>query len=794
MFKKLRLKQKNNIDYVDMIGYFEPKIGYSRANRTAFSYLLGDGFLLSCWEPFCDQIAISNEPFPMLVKNITSKEPCALTKGALLELASNLAGDKLVAYVYRQTKLFAQKEVLSTKGLYGKLGINERLVEQSRSKNRFASIIDDVYDAYWKENDGVLKIKTIRGGKVAIKYQNVEIKIGMSGDSQQLSSYAYLQALILDICNSNDVILDIKQRNNATDLKYDKLFELFRPDKVLKEFGDACEVVILKNDALKYISDGYRIVFGCIDEEANEAMRGNSFKEEYEKVLDYKIKEQIERRFASNCKVLQERNASFTLIFLRLNRIKIMRYKILFNMLPIFKEWSEYLLSMGDAVGRAPQHISTPFLNYLAEKYPKKVNFSARDITRKDFVEFLNTTTVEQGVASQLAMFLKNMYDFLMNNKSQNKLAIMGPLPEPPVINAIKDIMVKKPDKKQGYQPMPEGVFDKILACIDRIEPTLKNAFKLIAATGMRSNELEGITSDSLVEKGGEVKLLVWEYKKENRLTRKGKKPIREIVLYDSEVIRVFREQVEESEMARKASGIESIFVRKDIKASRYGIVGNQHLNVEINRLIRINNISGSSDGKLWKYNTYQLRVSLVVEMIEKGASYEQLKTFFSWSDVTMQQAYLMARKRKIMEMNTDFFRREFAIPLHQNAIDQYGEDELQEIVAMFYATSREMAYGKCMRHPSQGVCGKLHEASACAPCHNIKVTPQHRAKWEELYNLKYREVKRLRLFYEQRGCGSEEYEKYEFYIVQSGILESYANVLVDIDGLDLKRAVKWHA
>jgi hypothetical protein len=101
------------------------------------------------------------------------------------------------------------------------------------------------------------------------------------------------------------------------------------------------------------------------------------------------------------------------------------------------------------------------------------------------------------------------------------------------------------------------------------------------------------------------------------------------------------------------------------------------------------------------------------------------------------------------------------------------------------------MGYGTCLRHPIQGECGKLHEASACAPCSKLNVDNSRRPAWEKLYEDQYKKVVQLREFYKERGQEPARYETFAYYIKEMGILESYASVLMNID--KPIKVVKWH-
>ncbi|MDD2781781.1 tyrosine-type recombinase/integrase [Sulfuricurvum sp.] len=806
MNKPISTAQKSNLDYMAMVEYFEPTIEYSKTNRANYSHLLNDGFSVSCWEPLCKKIAVSEEPFPKIIASITLQEPRPRTIGVLLELLSYIKKDNVSTYLYKQVKAHAAMDFHAYWKVLLHLGFGSGIrssVWKKWSYPQSLLLIEEAIDRYWDEDDGAFKVKPYSGPLMTIKYKNISFDIRQSTNNEQsymiLRNFSSLKKFVEDIYSSKNTIAEIKQTHNALSGIFDRLFEVFNPDKVLNELEEQFEKLILENTPIISVHVAYYQAFGydpsmARNKDIRRSLSLSILKEKYESLLKTKIEKQKNRRFSSNQNILKRRQASFSLVFLQQNLIRERSYEVQFNNLPIFTEWGEYMLSLEDRIRVVSIQASLSILNFVARCHSKTENFSTKDISQGDLIDFLNDESMSQQGASDAKVFLSNMIDFLMAKKSVIKLPLMGPLPEPPNVNICKNIKVKKPDQVSNRISIPEVVFTEIMSYIDELEPTHKNAFELIAAGGLRPNELEGILPGSLIEKDGKLVLCIWEYKKEKMKGRKGKKPIREIPLNFSEAIQAFREQVKISEDARKASGHDSIFIRRIHNSNVYGVLTTSSLKQAVNNLIKKHNIFNLNTGELWHYTPYQLRVSLIVEMIEYGASDAQLKAFFGWNaDSTTENAYFMARKLKLMEMDTEFFKREFAVNLSQEAIGQYSEEELNEIVIMFYATSREMSYGRCMRHPSQGICGKLHEASACAPCENIKVSPHYRKKWEELYALQYRELLKLRLYYGQRGHTEEQYKKYEFYVVQSGILESYANILMNIDKPSVMKVVKWH-
>ena len=783
-------KYKNTTPhYKALADYFEPLVGYSQINRHGYRYLITNGFFLEHWSLLCEKMDISNKPFDSIVKSITKKESSSACRAFLLYLAVELTPERLYAYLLKQVKIHATTDFLGAAFLIrlGEKGnFNQSYIWQGKDHNHKSSMfIKKLIEIYWENEDSSFKAR--HNYYCYLKYRNTICKFSTSGVNDKalkiINNFNRLKALVIDIAESTNDIKVIQNNHGAVGQFFIKLFEHYSPAKVLNELEEKLDWMIRENIPILSIHQAYYKVFFTLNEKKAQTparLSKSSLKREYDKLAETKIKEQIILLKSSNLNKLRERKESFSLIYLDKNLVKSLGCNVSFHTLPLFDEWAEYVLSCGNNIRKLGY--LNGLINYIAERRNDVKTLCAHNIIKKDITSYLDSGTASQTGSRRAMEAFRSMIKFLKDRETRNKLPLMGILPKAPLNDVSNGISVKKPDEN-NRQPIPDSVFDQIMLHIDELEPIYKNAFILSAAGGLRTNEWEGITADSLVEEGSKQILEVWQYKVEKACMKKSKKPIRHIPLHDENAIHAFREQVKESTEARKKSGVASIFIKKKTVGNAYGILNTHQLTDVINKLIKRHNICDALSEELWHYTPYQLRVSLVVEMIESGASGKQIRAFFGWlADETMKNAYYMARKLRLMDMNTDFFKKEFSINLSQNAIDQYAEEELREIVVMFYATSREMMYGRCMRHPSQGICGKLHEASACAPCHNLKAAPKYRKQWEELYNNQYSQLKRLRLFYEQRGHQPEQFEKYEFYIVQSGILNSYFSVLLNID------------
>lgn len=774
-------------EYKKTVFFFEKtlELGYSYDNRRGYSSLVKNGFRMQHWRQFVDTLKSSDEKFYNIFESIIKQKPNHQSTMMLLYLACILIHDIVSEYAYRQVKIHAKDGFLGNE-TFQRFTSEQKLNYFYSGVARHAKvrkIINDAIDKYWQERDDVIKVRKMLTGNMAIKYGECELVYKTSSLNKKLkhvfSNASSIKELIALIMTLKEPITEFVRLYGTSSL-FIKLFECFNPDKLMRDYSRLLDNMIVENHPIQSEREALLKLFLYDVSVNSDFLYVSSLRPKLQLLAEEKIKKQLENRNAANRALLQRCPSTFRLGFKRYGMFQTFKYELSFAQLPIFLEWAEYMLSCKDTL--ITNGMAVKIIDHIVGKHHKKKGFCSKDIRKDDIIDFLESVPeLTQGNASKSVRFIKNMIDFLIKKADDDRLPMMGKLPLPPKQNIAKALKVNSGNKGKNHRPIPNYIFDRIMLHIGELEAIERNAFVLSAETGMRPSEWAGVTPDCLIKENGKRYLKIWLYKQTKAYIKRGKKSIRKVPLSTMGEA-VFHEQVQISSVARQASGSSSIFVKENPKGLKYGILQSKRLGSVINRLIRRHNICDETTGELWHYTPYQLRVSLVVEMIENGAADKQIKAMFGWlSENTMKRAYYMARKLKLMDMNTEFFQKEFQVMLTEEAINRYNEDELREIVTIFYSTSRKMAYGTCIRHPSQGICGKLNEATACAPCSNLKTVPENRSSWEQLYEDQFLKLMKLRKFYEERNHSYEMYKKYELYIVEHGKLESYANVLMNI-------------
>ena len=792
----LNIKILNNHEKAALFNFFEELMGYSRIKRLALSYLYNDGFRKEHWSELLELLKTSDKPLGTLYQQVTKQELSVRSGGMLWVFIHTLANDIFTIYLYSQVKAQAREGFLGFIYIGNRFGINVNsaspILLGSEPYTKVSKAIKNALDNYFEVDNKVFKARTLSNG-YELKFGKNKVVLGQSGGKEKYK-FKRLSAFVHDILYSKKSILEIMKLHDYIHPAMFKLLDTFNTNKVAEEVEAVLENMVVENKPIAHTFDALYIVFGRAEDSfkkralLNGVLKRLSNYASYETLTLKKITEQKRRIRESNLNMLRRQNKLFKLLCLKTQKVSYTTFQIEFNEYALYKEWAEVTLNDVEEGKRLENCLAlSRFFNHIVRKKSKPKEFSAKDIQKKDIIAYLDDKNTSENQVRKVLPKYRNFITFLQDREKLNYQNQMGILPKAPMHDVSQGIYARKKDC-ENYQPIPDAVHDKIMLYRDELDPNIKNAYILISETGIRPGELTKITPESLIEENGKAKLVIWQSKVEKAHVKKGRKPERTIPI-SALAITAFEEQVKISEESRKINNEDCIFIKKNVNKTGYSIIIHGDMRSAIITLIKRHNICNPTTGEVWTYSPYQLRVKLVVEMIENGASHEQLKAFMGHlSDEVLKKAYAMVEKLKLMDMNTEFFLKEFSINLSEEAISQFCEEDLKEIVAMLIATSRKMMYGTCTRHPVQGDCGKLHEAASCAPCENLRTDSTNRKDWEAIYTEQCVKLFNLRNWCLERGIKEEGMKNMEWYIVEEGMLWSYASVLFNM-GYERK----WH-
>ncbi|MHB8099967.1 MAG: tyrosine-type recombinase/integrase [Sulfuricurvum sp.] len=453
------------------------------------------------------------------------------------------------------------------------------------------------------------------------------------------------------------------------------------------------------------------------------------------------------------------------------------------------KTHSIYLAGLNKDGSRLSKTIG--FFKYIKSSF-KRSNLTSLGILESDVSSWLSTFETKELVRTA-KNDLSSFYKYLAHQKTVNGSE------DAEVVKKIqkmiaRDFSVKATKPENPTIPLPEEVYLQIRAHSGELVDEIKNAFLIISATGCRPSELAYIDADSLAydNKLGCHILKIYAAKQEKAYAKKGKKPIRKVPIYDEDVIQAFHDQVLISKEARKESGSDAIFIRRNQNRAhqvKFHLVGSKELLRSIKKLIKKYNIKADLEKDIWEYTPYQMRSMLATAMVEKGHAPEEIKAFFGWLTIhTPERAYAYIRERKIEELNTELFRKHFKVSLDEERLQAYTREEKEQLFVELYIHRRKMEYGECVRHPIMGECGKLQAVESCASCARMITDVPYLKTWIKFRDNQKEILDSMVASLEADGISSDEYTKWAEFIIQKHRLESYQSLVDELESEKEKR------
>jgi len=769
-----------------------------------------EGFSPDSFKRFVEEIRRSNKRLYLITEDICNQVVSSSTTYFFARVAATLYPNVIRRYLKRQSKKCFLQDYICTENLMRYILLTvpyNRFLKNARHlKLPIVIIADSVVEEFLRDDKMIFKavrtkltIEVLYKGKaISVHYKSQNCKQW----SKTVSSFKTFRKIFSDVERSDFNFKEAKSKYSLVGTVAVLVFTTFSPDKILKEYKDTgwkciklnmplttCNMILNESHSLlkgQSSSVAYRYL-GAMDKE---------FYEQFQTLFKKLIKIQKRTLLIANKNMLKSRSSNLQFTYLNPSTMLInsVGLKVNFSHLPLYTEFSEFIMSELKKYHRKKQvpssqlHTFTNLLNYLVEKESNDSGFCIAKVNIETFENYLKIENTSHGAGRGASEYLNKFVKFLQNCKPLLKIGILPPAPTKNITLGIK-IKVKETGK--NFQPIPESIYLQIMQNINYLDASFKNAFILMAAGALRPQDLVNITVESKGENNGKKELIIWMKKQEKAYAKRGRKPKRTIPIIDASIEAAFDEQVLLSENNRKQSNIDSIFVIEKSKQRkhdfRFSVMSSWQLQSKINKLIEEYNIL-DNHGNLWHYHPYQLRVKLVVDMLEQGAIDKELKAFMGWlSETTYRNSYAMAQKLKMKDMNVSFLNWEFKTDLSEDALDLYNENERHLIFTELYEHKRDMGYGECVRHPIQGECGKLQEANSCAPCSKLITGEMYRRVWEGYYHNQFKYVFEIRQGNLKHGISPEKFERSSRYKYEIGILENYASVLMN---LDIKRKV----
>lgn len=367
---------------------------------------------------------------------------------------------------------------------------------------------------------------------------------------------------------------------------------------------------------------------------------------------------------------------------------------------------------------------------------------------------------------------ITDMIDYYINLKEY---------PFKPIENAFKNIGLKGTDRVvDTTEYIPDEVMSQIDAHINELSERFQLMYEVFSCTGARAKEVIRLEANkSYYIKGNEdyCELKYNPHKVKNTRKRKGL-PEYHTVFIPKNLHERLEAFADTTLSLRAETNSEFLFIDKSKRGTALTTPGS--FCRVINNLIKKHDIR-DIEGNLWNFTSKQMRKTLAVQLISNNATRQEVATQFGHNCIdTTEKFYLEVKLKDIAEMNHVFFNKKFRLNMNDKDLELYTEEERRQLYVDFCLNNREVEYGYCTKHLSEGSCGTRNGRSNCATCNKLCTGKKFLDKWLSLKDSQQKIVDELLETYKQYNI--EDYEDFVEYKREVHLLESYKVVVESIE------------
>lgn len=425
-------------------------------------------------------------------------------------------------------------------------------------------------------------------------------------------------------------------------------------------------------------------------------------------------------------------------------------------------------------------------LNIITEQYPYIYHFCDMNSIH---ISYLITVLQTEEVVTQfnekysveslrkMVQIISAVTEYLMKIEKYSNA--------PKVNYAGEFVFHNTKDMMKNTEIIPESVSEQLDNYYHELGSNYRLIYEILKETGLRLKEVIFLVSDCLSESKVDKRYFVLEYtpyKILNKLKLSGK-PCKQIVLINSLLANKLYNKIKTTESLRKRSESNYIFLSQKTKSEdSIDIAMAQESNYvdAVNRIINKHNILGE-DGESWHYTARQARKTLAVIMAENGATSQEIASQLGQHDKrTTEKFYAEVRKKRMAQLNSDYYKKKFAIYVGDENLKQYSEEERRQLYVDFAMNVREVEFGQCSKHISEGPCGKRVGRSNCATCPKLCTGKKYLNKWIELRDSQKYIIDALLKAYQRHNI--TDYEGFVEYRKEMKLLRDYQTVIDKIN------------
>lgn len=371
---------------------------------------------------------------------------------------------------------------------------------------------------------------------------------------------------------------------------------------------------------------------------------------------------------------------------------------------------------------------------------------------------------------------LKTLFSHLCSDENSSRA------PKPYVNPFDKLKFVNAGEYHEGSAYIPDMALSALLERLSELNETDRLVFEIFFETGMRAKEVAFLETDCLAKArygDGDVVLLKFIPYKTLKVRRRNGLSDYHDVYISVELAEKIRKQIAVSADLREEHDLPYIFLhqRKGYKVKMLDV---QYFIMKINKLIKKYNVCDES-GQPWRFTSRQCRKTMVVNMIENGATAEDLTFALSHlNQATASKYYNEVRKRRLAELNTEFYQKAFDVRLSQDQLAAFSEEERRMLYVDFRLGNRRVELGFCTRKLCEGACKSRSRTVHCVNCPQLCTGVKYLPYWDKLLKAQKERVYALIIGY--RDAEIEDYEEFIEYKQELRMLASYKTIVAELE------------
>lgn len=369
------------------------------------------------------------------------------------------------------------------------------------------------------------------------------------------------------------------------------------------------------------------------------------------------------------------------------------------------------------------------------------------------------------------------MMDYLCGGERDKD--INAPIPRHNHFHDITFVNISSYFENTPY--IPDTVLARLEKYSDELCETNLLVFRILNETGMRAKEVIFLRDDCLKKAryDGYTELKYIPYKTLIARRLIGLSDYHSVYI-SNELAAEISIQIKKSKELRNKCGLPYIFLHKNNIGRGVSMWNRQYFIDKINNLITKYDICDDS-GMLWHFTSRQCRKTIAVNMIENGARIEELAYQLGHLAYrTATEYYAEVRKKKLLEMNTEFFRKKFEIDIESKQLGGFTEEERKLLYVDMCLGYRCVEFGFCIKK-SCGVCHHADIMRHCVTCPNLCTGKQYLPHWQRLLDSEEGTLKKILDMYSSENI--TDYSEFIEFKQQRTLVSAYQDIVDRLNG-----------